>query len=476
MEQSAASPRVSSPSLFLAWLASARANKEEEANLTMSLSHTVPPEYDPNLFVDREVDLRRVVALARSLAVGESIPRRTVIFRGERGCGKTWLLRHLAEDAHTPAVGARCVTGQHLRHPGVKSWYMSLATFSGGQQEENVKTIIKALRGQIGMWQGTVPPFSDAGNLSLHELSNLVVQDVQSLLQRHVLVLVLDHVYESPSELLRILEDRLLASLIRQTKLLVVMAGRGLGYVWTTPELRLGVDEYWMQGLGMAATLQPVGPLSMQQANADREQIEATEEQLRRWSPGNPPKDASQIEEILAVTHGHPLSNLLHIDGKSAGDVVAGLLEGAFPQGMQRQGRQLLELVCVLRFFDEPQIDGLLSVCRNDQEFTDIASMQPREIVRGLLKTNLVRYDPKLAAYVMDEVIRWPLEGDLKERRQNLWRQQHEAAWDMYCRWMKAYPHAEERLKQEAEYHATRLGKLDRTTCASPERQAHEES
>ncbi len=436
----------------------------------MDGSRLIPNDYESSLFVDRVEDIQRVVDLVHRLAVGESVSRRTVIFRGERGCGKTWLLRHLAEDIYTPADMTPGMTGKLLRNQvaGVKSWYLSLAAFSGASADDSVKRMIKALREQMGQWRGETPVFSSVENLSFHELSNLVMRELNDLLQNHVVVLILDHVYETP-KLLEVLEDRLLAPLAGRTQMVIVMAGRGPGYAWKAPELRLRVDEYWLQGLGVAATMQPSPPSLIGEIGFEPKQIEATEEQLCKQLAGvsgQPP-----IEAILSATHGHPLSNLLVAAGKSHGEIVDELL-----RDKSQSERQMLRLGCVLRFFDEAQISGLRAACMDDVELGTIAVMQPRDIVGVLLRTNLVRYDTDLSAYVMDEVIRGPLEGDLEEQRRDLWQRLHQTAQDMYCRWMKEFPQAEARLRSEAEYHAKRLGKFDEAVGACPESQAHEES
>ncbi|HID63144.1 MAG TPA: ATP-binding protein, partial [Anaerolineae bacterium] len=54
-----------------------------------------PPEYSPDKFVDRETEVNLVLERAHTLAEGRTVDRRVVIFTGERGTGKTWLLAHL---------------------------------------------------------------------------------------------------------------------------------------------------------------------------------------------------------------------------------------------------------------------------------------------------------------------------------------------------------------------------------------------
>lgn len=54
-----------------------------------------PPAYRPGLFVNRESEIRRVRDALQDIAGGKAEHARTIVFRGERGLGKSWLALHL---------------------------------------------------------------------------------------------------------------------------------------------------------------------------------------------------------------------------------------------------------------------------------------------------------------------------------------------------------------------------------------------
>ncbi|MDW8270244.1 MAG: AAA family ATPase, partial [Anaerolineae bacterium] len=51
--------------------------------------------YDPNYFFDRKDEIDRVTSIVNAIIENKMIERRTLLFTGERGVGKTWLLLHL---------------------------------------------------------------------------------------------------------------------------------------------------------------------------------------------------------------------------------------------------------------------------------------------------------------------------------------------------------------------------------------------
>jgi Cdc6-like AAA superfamily ATPase len=59
------------------------------------MSLTDPPVYRPDLFVNRENEIKAVTNALQNIARGDSEQMRTIVFRGERGLGKSWLALHL---------------------------------------------------------------------------------------------------------------------------------------------------------------------------------------------------------------------------------------------------------------------------------------------------------------------------------------------------------------------------------------------
>jgi hypothetical protein len=61
------------------------------------------PDYRPDWFVGRKEALEIVLEKARRIVARQPVDKRVVIYRGQRGCGKTWLLREL--ESRLPGEG-----------------------------------------------------------------------------------------------------------------------------------------------------------------------------------------------------------------------------------------------------------------------------------------------------------------------------------------------------------------------------------
>ena len=59
------------------------------------MAQTDPPAYCSALFVNRENEIKAVTNALQNIARGDSEQMRTIVFRGERGLGKSWLALHL---------------------------------------------------------------------------------------------------------------------------------------------------------------------------------------------------------------------------------------------------------------------------------------------------------------------------------------------------------------------------------------------
>ncbi len=154
---------------------------------------STPPDklpFDPAKFVDREEPLGLVLEKAGRIADGFSVERRVVIFHGERGAGKTWLLQGL----------------EHRLHRGFSSSFVPhRVTLKEGIEVE--------------AFESEIP-------------------------RQRPLILLLDDVNEMSESLLKRLQDRVLAPLVQEDDVLIVLTERGRPHYWTAPEFREKADEF----------------------------------------------------------------------------------------------------------------------------------------------------------------------------------------------------------------------------------------
>jgi hypothetical protein len=394
--------------------------------------------YSAGKFVDREAEIEKVLSKARALAERRPVDRRTVIFIGERGTGKSWLLAHLQNE-----LGAL---------PGVVVFLVSLGEYAGWDPIPSVvQATVRLAAVSLGEYAGWDPILAVADLLkrlsaatggrreglgaTLADMSRNLMQDVRQWLGEQAFVLLVDQVYESDWRLLAALEDYLLGPLAVEPRALIVMAGRGRAYPWKTPELRLKAEfiDLW--------------PFPDESTTA---------EQLKRQHK----KAVPRAPDIHALSGGNPLANYLlavHDDPAAALDqVIEGMLE-TVPAAQRRQVRDYLEALCVLNSFDEERIPTMLAAYYDDESYRRWSYAQARQVREELVKWAFARWDADRGGYVLDGPTRRLLERYLETARRDQWERLQNAASALYTGWAQDYPRTKERWQREVEYHIHRL-------------------
>jgi hypothetical protein len=368
------------------------------------------PDYSPDAFVDREDEVGLVIQKAHPLLENRAVDRRTIIFIGERGTGKSWLLAHLRK----------------LTELELTAFALNLADYATQDPVFAVMDILKQFSQVLG--QGQVP------GVTLAEMSRVVMENVRPRLEKQPLLLLVDWVYESDWKLLAALEDYWLGPLAVEPHVLIVMAGRGRPYPWKTPELRLKAEFH---------DLSPFRDVDTTAEQLRRQRKEAVDKapQIHRLSGGNP------LANFLLAAHENP--------GAALDQVIDGMLE-TVPSGRRRSVRQYLEALSVLRSFDEERIPTMLAVYYSDPSYRGWTHAQARRVREELVRWAFARWDENQGGYVMDAPTSALIEQYLQDARQSLWKDLHCAAFWLYTSWAE-YPRARERWQKEVENHAGRL-------------------
>lgn len=372
------------------------------------------PDYSPDKFVDRNQEINLVVERARMLAKGQAADRRTIVFIGERGTGKSWLLTRLYESLDA--------------FPDMRAFYSSLRKYSDWEPALAVADILRSLDNQLKDGE-------QALGATLTDMSRNLIEKVRQALQHKALVLLVDHVYESDWKLLATLEDYLLGPLAVEPRVLIVMAGRGRPYPWKTPELRL------------KAQFEDLRPFF---------RLEDTTEQIKRQQR----KAIPRAQEIHEVSGGNPLANYLlareEDPSKALDQVVEGILE-TVPNGQRRKVREYLEALCVLRVFDEERIPAMLAAYYDKDSYEDLPYAQARQVREVLVKWAFAHWDADRGGYILDEMTRRLLERYLKSTKPDTWERLQQTASQLYKRWAQDYERTRDRWQDEERYHIRQL-------------------
>lgn len=395
--------------------------------------NSLPPDefaYDAEKFVDRKELIDRVEQKVLALKRGEPVSKRTVVFLGVRGSGKTWLIQKLVERLRA------------LDPPIVLCF--ALSDYTGDTSEEGVSKILRSASAQIAQARGAT---SDARGTPVDSgtLSRWLVEEAKQLPQNRPLVVLVDGIDEGSSEFLEVLETYFLAPLAREPRTLVVLAGRTRdprperGYTWRSPELRFHSEDY---------DLVPFDE-------------KWTTEQLQKQRP----HAVMAMSKIIEAGGGHPLSNFV-LGGAVGGqppdwtpDKAAALKQCAevlLETVADEKTRSYFWALCVLRAIDEYRMADLLAVYF-DRDVSSWGLLDRRRIRDEMLRPRLLKWAQDKGGYVMDDAVRIALENALREGQRELWAELHRAAHKLYTDWMNRYVKTRDHWHNEADYHAQRL-------------------
>ncbi|MGQ9561855.1 MAG: hypothetical protein ACUVWA_15300, partial [Candidatus Oleimicrobiaceae bacterium] len=167
-----------------------------------------PPDYSPDLFVNREEAIKLVVDKARSISGGAPVRKRVIVFEGYRGSGKSWLLQHLAREI-LPALGSTLAV------------YVDLRAHQNKTSNAAVIDVIEQIFGSLSV----NPSSPKKPQPPLNVAADWLIKEVHAHSDK-VLVLLLDFVYEARQEILELLEKHVLGPLVVIPHVVIVMAGR----------------------------------------------------------------------------------------------------------------------------------------------------------------------------------------------------------------------------------------------------------
>jgi hypothetical protein len=448
---------------------------------------TNPPVYRPDLFVNRKQEIETVNRALQNIARGggDAEQVRTIVFRGERGLGKSWLALHLhrsvlREEAPRMLPDYRIVSLFVSLSPppegltvDEREWHITdddahrIAAGDERHYELLLQKLVAWVAEQLGIVRAPYAPVRD--------LSAWLAQDVKQKLESEphlVICLILDSVFETNWSFLDQLERYLLAAFAALPRVLIVMTGRGRPYLWKSPYLRTERDE------------QSLTPFSVEQVVKQIRRSLSNAPDLSPAVAGLSDEALTRLaQRVIDLGGGYPLTNELLASAfvrqaldRMAGDEsleqaldretidarvledVANLLLEVVPGDRRHRLREAFDALCVLKDgFRENEMPYLLAELRNTKPEGSAYSISAmRELRDRLLETNLVRWQDK--RYVLDEAVRTVLEQRLKLQRKDVWRRLHECAADLYATWAQKYPGSRGYFDQRAVYHRSILG------------------
>jgi hypothetical protein len=406
----------------------------------MSQHAVAPLPYSGASFVDREEEIRAILAAVSKTRSAAYDRPRTVAFSGERGVGKSWLCLHLKRSvldvAQNPDVLPLLV---RFVPSGPESLPPADDELAGEKHiqlgEANlIRKVLIWVAGQVGA--------TTTDDASLIELSTWLARGVENNLRDRILVLILDSVFELDWDVLDTLEKHLLVPLAGTERTLIVMTGRGQPYPWKSAALHPGVEGT------------PLGAF--------------TEQDVKKQVASQVPGSERRVREIKQLGGGYPLNNYILAtipDPSQALADTVDMLLSVIPAAQRHQMKQYLEALCVLDGFRGNEIARMLIAYHGKPE--DLASYQEQEksIRNRLLETRLVHWET--GRFVIDRSVSIPLENSLRMSNSEVWRRLQCAAYRFYQTSAALHPQFGDVFTARAESHADKLraANLDPEQC-----------
>lgn len=341
--------------------------------------------------------------------------QRVVIFEGEVGTGKTWLLMRLQQELLTQDL---CYVH-----------WLDLNDYARFAPMFAVMDVLKGIAATV-----TSTPLQGT---SLADMNRHLMELLRPALATRPLVLLVDHVYEAEQDLLERLEEFVLSRLAPEPRILILMAGRGREADWGHPLLIRG--SRW-----------PLEPFDEK----------LTAEQVAKISGGY-----VNVNQVYKNSGGVPLANYVLSQTPTQLEVAMGrvldvLLEKVPAEERQGRRRDLLAL-SIVNEFDEDRTRLMLATYAKDSAYLGWTDTQAVDVWDRLVAFGFASSRPAATtkvAMVIDPLTRFRAERYLYVVARARWRELHCAAQQLYLAWVSRYatsPTAQA-WQAEADYHKLR--------------------
>ncbi|MEA3396459.1 MAG: hypothetical protein U9R05_03255 [Chloroflexota bacterium] len=373
-----------------------------------------PAPYCPEEFVNRAEELALIRKSIEQIGEGQAIDQPIVHFYGAPRIGKTWLLRHLAEQYKSPIP------------PSLPPTIVILV---------DCQTIAGAADVQSALLQACKVEIEEASEAQ--DLPTLV-EVFKTLATQAVFLFLLDTAEVLQDKDFGWLETKILEPLVLTGRALIVVAGRAKAPRWRHFEMKRRV-RYW--------TIRPFD-------------LGMTVKQLRKIGL------VTSAAKIYSYTHGHPYASrrLAEIpDPQKKAKVLQALepVEAELLRHVPPDRSDLVRRIAVLRHFNIGTLRAFLSrlmgtvyAKKSDAFYTDLLG-------EGLGNPDWLFWDQQSRSYVFAPAVRHVLLARLRLADPWLYQESHSAALNLYERWwIDIYPQNSVRFLLEAIYHRTAIWEL----------------
>lgn len=399
-----------------------------------TLSQKGKPDYQPDLFVNRDQEVSLVENKVEQGRLGISIREPLVNFWGVGGNGKTWLLHHIrnlyryqsdlfsTSDRPTFTVYFDL---EEIKADSTDQLASFIASYTAQLQKELIdqlpdETIVKKMN-------------------SMEVTPTAVAKMLVTLSEKYVPLLLFDTTERIPTDFWPQLEQVFFEPLLDSERILVILSGRHRAPRWRRVDVRRRA---------MAAAEGQIRPFDKQ----------TQQEQLIKLGLGA--KEAKIfVQAYFPFTGGNPY---LAVQLAKAPNNRSGILQAYLNDVMAGIPKDLhfyLEKVAPLRFYRLEALRFMLEAAsENDKRYQDVRLLQ---ILRRFeAETEVVWWDNGRNAYITAPVVRNVMNQLMRLKDEAQFRRSHELALAMYWDLTERYPENSPIYLAEICYHQAVLDQL----------------
>ena len=395
---------------------------------------TVLPAYTKEAFIERDSEISEVQSALEQTDQTHRI--RTIVFRGERGNGKTWLALHLHRTilannpkAYSIFINLSTFPEKYKQGQNKFEWYLDTSELAMKSPENIVEGLMN--------WLLKILEIKPASETSLGGMKQDLINSLDQKRDDRIFVLIVDSVFETNWKLIEILEEYLLAPVASLQRTLIIMTGRGKTYPWISTYLRVESKERFLETFN---------------------KIELIEKQLARQYP----QKKIEADQILQLGGGNLMANYIlgteDNPRKSLNNVADYLLSVLPSESSGKTARAALEALCLLDNFRDDEIAKMMDA---DNNSSSISLDEVRLLRDRLVQAQLMRW--KDGGFELDPSIRVVLQNYLYVVKPEKWEHLKARAYAIYDELSDRYPRYKDFYHQKKETLTKRVEALQFT-------------
>ncbi|MBL7078381.1 hypothetical protein ISS42_01830 [Candidatus Shapirobacteria bacterium] len=359
--------------------------------------------FTPEFYVKRQEEGLIAEKIVKGQQKGEIIES-VVEFDGDGapGIGKTWFLRGLETQYALQ------------KNPGLPK--PSITAFVDLRTVNQEPLIFQELAYRINLQLPEDKKISDLSGLSGDKAVQVLVNQFDTLSEKHLLVLLFDNLTCIDEETGGWFEARVVQPLVRTNKVLFVFSGDSWRR-WKTSEVRHKVKSVKLSAFDEKQT---------------REQLEKLYRVI----------SDQEMEAVFYFTGGLPFANreIIRLLRKNAGQVdkifaesvYKNVIEQKFLAGIPEALKPILKLTATLRKFDPNSLKHFSVALLGPEYYKEESRYFYIDAIRDMQETRLVRFSSADGLYILHPAVRKILDRNLQVREPDEFKKGHSEAAEFY--------------------------------------------